>query len=90
MGAFAPQPFVNLIPESFVSLGNKNSRNNSFDTARMSFFLNLHTANLITILICCFDNLITLRQIEKPVQMHFISQELEDYIEQHSEKNLHY
>jgi hypothetical protein len=37
-------------------------------------------------LICCFDNLITLRQIEKPIQMHFISQELEDYIEQHSEK----
>jgi hypothetical protein len=30
-------------------------------------------------LICCFDNLITLRQIEKPVQMHFISQELEVY-----------
>jgi caffeoyl-CoA O-methyltransferase len=32
---------------------------------------------------CCFDNLITLTKIRK---MHFISQELEDYIEQHSEK----
>ena len=32
---------------------------------------------------CCFDNLITLTKIST---MHFISQELEDYIEQHSEK----
>lgn len=34
-------------------------------------------------LVCCFDNLITLTKIKK---MHFISQELEDYIEQHSQK----
>lgn len=32
---------------------------------------------------CTFDNLITLPKIKK---MHFISQELENYIEQHSEK----
>jgi caffeoyl-CoA O-methyltransferase len=38
------------------------------------------------LLICCFDNLITLNQIEKNSKMHFISQELEDYIEQHSGK----
>jgi len=35
---------------------------------------------------CCFDNLITLPETEKISKMHFISQELEDYIEQHSEK----
>jgi caffeoyl-CoA O-methyltransferase len=38
------------------------------------------------LLICCFDNLITLKQIEKKSKMHFISQDLEDYIEQHSGK----
>jgi caffeoyl-CoA O-methyltransferase len=38
------------------------------------------------LLICCFDNLITLNQIEKKSKMHFISQDLEDYIEQHSGK----
>jgi caffeoyl-CoA O-methyltransferase len=38
------------------------------------------------LLICCFDNLITLDQIEKNSKMHFISQDLEDYIEQHSGK----
>ncbi len=32
---------------------------------------------------CCFDNLITLTKIKI---MHFISQDLENYIEQHSEK----
>jgi hypothetical protein len=31
---------------------------------------------------CCFDNLITLTKNK----MHFISPELEDYIEQHSER----
>jgi caffeoyl-CoA O-methyltransferase len=38
------------------------------------------------LLICCFDNLITLDQIEKNSKMHFISQDLEDYIEKHSGK----
>jgi caffeoyl-CoA O-methyltransferase len=38
------------------------------------------------LLICCFDNLITLNQIVKKSKMHFISQDLEDYIEQHSGK----
>jgi caffeoyl-CoA O-methyltransferase len=38
------------------------------------------------LLICCFDNLITLDQIEKKSKMHFISQDLEDYIEKHSGK----
>jgi caffeoyl-CoA O-methyltransferase len=38
------------------------------------------------LLICCFDNLITLNQIKKKSKMHFISQDLEDYIEQHSGK----
>ena len=37
-------------------------------------------------LVCCFDNLVTLFEIEKKLIMHFISPELEDYIEQHSEK----
>ncbi len=36
-------------------------------------------------LVCCFDNLVTLPKIEKNQKMHFISPELEDYIEQHSE-----
>lgn len=35
---------------------------------------------------CYFDKLITLFKIEKKSKMHFISPELEDYIEQHSEK----
>jgi caffeoyl-CoA O-methyltransferase len=34
---------------------------------------------------CCFDNLVTLHKIEKTSKMHFISPELEDYVEQHSE-----
>jgi hypothetical protein len=74
--------------ESFVSLGHKNSRNKSFDTARMSFSPYCKFNN--NFLICCFDNLITLRQIEKTYTNALHFPELEDYIEQHSEKNLHY
>lgn len=36
-------------------------------------------------LVCCFDNLITLTKFKKNRKMHFLSQDLEDYIEQHSQ-----